>query len=154
MGKNKHDIDGIDEKIMQELARDSSRSYRRIASDVGLYPATLVERVKALERRGYITGYGARLNYEKLGFEFMAIVEVHMSGKDLLEQEAKIARIPHVAAVWDITGGYDSLIVVMCKSRRELSATVKRILSTEGVRKTNTNVVLNVVSRLTEFDEV
>jgi DNA-binding Lrp family transcriptional regulator len=84
----------------------------------------------------------------------MAIVEVSMSGKDLIGIEEKIARIPHVAAVWDTTGEYDSIAILMCKSRAELSATIKRILGTEGVRKTNTNMVLNVVSRLTEFEEV
>ncbi len=154
MSRKPQEIDELDARIMRELIADSSRSYRRIAKDVGLSPAALVERIKSLERKDYITGYGARVNYLKLGFEFMAIVEISMSGKNLITIEEKIAKLPHVAAVWDTTGEYDSLAVVMCKTRGELSATVKRILGTEGVRKTNTNMVLNVVSRLTEFGEV
>ncbi len=154
MSRKSGEIDEMDRTLMQLLVRDSGRSYRKLAKEAGLSPAAVVERIKSLERRGYITGYGARLSYERLGFEFMAIVEVNMSGKDLLELEAKIARIPHVAAVWDTTGEYDALVIVMCKSRRDLSSTVKKILGTEGVRRTNTNVVLNVVSRLTEFEGV
>jgi len=154
MSKKTQEIDNLDARIMRELVVDSSRSYRILAKDVGLSPAAFVERKKSLERMGYITGYGARVNYTKLGFEFMAIVEISMSGKDLIPIEQKIARLPHVAAVWDTTGEYDSLAVVMCKTRGELSSTVKRILGTDGVRKTNTNIVLNVVSRLTEFGEV
>lgn len=154
MSKKARENDVLDSRIMRELVVDSSRSFRKIAKEVGLSPAALVERVKSLERRGYITGYGARVNYLKLGFEFMAIVEISMSGKDLISIEEKIAGIPHVAAVWDTTGEYDSLAIVMCKTRGELSATVKKILGTEGVRKTNTNMVLNVISRLTEFEEV
>lgn len=154
MSKKAKEIDELDARIMRELIADSSRSYRRIAKDVGLSPAALVERIKSLERKDFITGYGARVNYLRLGFEFMAIVEISMSGKNLISIEEKIAKLPHVAAVWDTTGEYDALAVVMCKTRGELSATVKRILGTEGVRKTNTNMVLNVVSRLTEFGEV
>ncbi|MFH0884108.1 MAG: Lrp/AsnC family transcriptional regulator [Candidatus Micrarchaeota archaeon] len=154
MSKKAREIDELDARIMRELVGDSSRSYRRLAREVGLSPAALVERIKSLERKGYITGYGARVNYPKLGFEFMAIVEISMSGKDLISIEQKIAKLPHVAAVWDTTGEYDSFAIVMCKTRGELSATVKRILGIEGVRKTNTNIVLNVVSKLTEFEEV
>jgi DNA-binding Lrp family transcriptional regulator len=146
--------DEMDKVILKELVRNSNRSYRELARDVGIAPATIIERVKTLEQAGIIIGYGARFNYLELGFEFMAIVEINISAKNLLLVEGKIARIPHVAAVWDMTGGYDALAVVMCKSRAELSATVKKILSIEGVTKTNTNIVLNVVSRLTEFEGV
>ncbi|MCI0503470.1 Lrp/AsnC family transcriptional regulator [Candidatus Micrarchaeota archaeon] len=154
MSKKTQEIDEMDARIMRELIADSGRSYRNIAKQIGLSPAALVERIKSLERKDFITGYGARVNYLKLGFEFMAIVEISMSGKNLIAIEEKVAKLPHVAAVWDTTGEYDALAVLMCKTRGELSATVKRILATEGVRKTNTNMVLNVVSRLTEFGEV
>ncbi len=154
MSKKRQEVDELDGRILKELVRDSNRSYRKLAKAVDLSPAALIERVKSLERRKYISGYGARVDYPKLGFEFMAVVEISMSGKDLIPIQQRIAKIPHVAAVWDITGEYDSLAVVMCKTRNELSTTVKRILGTEGVRKTNTNIVLNVVSRLTEFAEV
>jgi len=154
MSKKAQEIDEMDARIMRELIADSGRSFRSLGKQVGLSPAALVERIKSLERKGVITGYGARVNYLMLGFEFMAIVEISMSGKNLISIEEKIAKLPHVAAVWDTTGEYDALAVVMCKTRGELSATVKRILGTEGVRKTNTNMVLNVVSRLTEFGEV
>jgi DNA-binding Lrp family transcriptional regulator len=117
-------------------------------------PAALIERVKYLEREGYITGYGARIDYVKLGFEFMAVVEISMSGKDLIAVEEKIAQFPGVAAVWDSTGEYDAIAILMCKSRSQLSSLVKKIIGVKGVEKTNTNMVLNVVKRLTEFDEV
>lgn len=154
MKRNTSEIDELDLKIMQELVLDSDRSYRDLAKVVAMSPSALIERVKRLEERGYITGYGARVNYQDLGFEYMAVVEISFSGKDISRVEERIARIPHVAAVWDTTGEYDALAVVMCKTRGELSMVVKKILAMEDVRKTNTNIVLNVVKRLTEFEEV
>ncbi|MEW6722228.1 MAG: Lrp/AsnC family transcriptional regulator [Candidatus Micrarchaeota archaeon] len=154
MPKSDRELDELDMRILTELLRDSKRSYRMLARDVGMSPAAIIERVRALERSGYITGYGCRVDYQKLGFDFMAIVEVSMSGKDIIGVEERIAAIPSVAAVWDTTGEYDAIAVLMCKSRGELSATVKRILAIDNVEKTNTNIVLNVVKRLTEFEGV
>jgi len=154
MKNNLSELDELDEKLLKELIRNSNRSYRTIAKDIGMSTTAIIERIRKLEKGGYITGYGCRVNYDKLGFEYMAIVQLNISGKNLLTVEKDVSGIPHVAAVWDTTGEYDAMAVVMCKTRSELSTTIKKILGTKGVEKTNTDTVLNVVSRLTEFDEV
>jgi len=153
--KGKHvGMDETDRRILSELKKNCRRSYRELAAATGMSPAALIERTKRLEKGGAITGYSANFDYLKLGFEFMAIVEISISGRDLLGVERRIAQMPRVAAIWDTTGDYDALAVLMCKSRGELSATIKKILATEGVESTTSNIVLNVVSRLTEFDGV
>jgi Lrp/AsnC family transcriptional regulator for asnA, asnC and gidA len=113
-------------------------------------PAALIERMKRLEQEGIITGYSANFDYLKLGFEFMAIVQIGIKG-DLLRIQQRISKLGGVAAIYDTTGQYDAVAILMCKSRSELSALVKRILAIPGVEKTNTNVVLNVVKKLQEF---
>jgi DNA-binding Lrp family transcriptional regulator len=150
----KKPLDETDRRILGELVNNCKRSYRAIAKAVGLSTATVIERMHAMERGGYIRGYGARLDTLRLGFEFMAVVEINLSGKDLPGVEGKIAGMPHVAAVWDTTGEYDCIAILMCKTRTELSSTVKTILAIEGVEKTNTCIVLNVIKRLAEFEEV
>jgi Lrp/AsnC family transcriptional regulator, leucine-responsive regulatory protein len=152
-GKDR-ELDAFDRKLLGELVRDSNRSYRTLAKDMGMSPAALIDRVRALEEGGQIIGYGCRLDYLRLGFEFMAVVEISISGKDLIGVQEKIAKLPRVAAVWDTTGDYDAIAILMCKTRGELSATVKKILSFKDVDKTNTNIVLNIVKRLTEFYDV
>ena len=152
-GKDK-ELDSFDRKLLGELVRNSNRSYRTLAKDMGMSPSAIIDRVRALEDGGHIIGYGCRLDYLKLGFEFMAVVEISISGKDLIGVQEKIAKLPRVAAVWDTTGDFDAIAVLMCKTRGELSTTVKRILGFKGVEKTNTNIVLNIVKRLTEFYEV
>lgn len=147
-------LDAFDRKLLAELVVNSKRSYRTLAKDMGMSPAAIIERVRSLEEQGYIIGYGCRFDYLKLGFEFMAVVELSIVGKNLIAVEERIAKLPRVAAVWDTTGDYDAIAVLMCKTRGELSVTVKRILAMKGVDKTNTNIVLNVVKRLTEFYEV
>jgi DNA-binding Lrp family transcriptional regulator len=154
MEKMDKGLDEVDKRLLQELVMNSKRSYRALARDVRMSPTAVIDRIRSMESLGYITGYGCRVDYQKLGFEFMAIVEISVSGKDIIAVERKITTLPHVAAVWDTTGEYDAIAIVMCKTRSDLSAVVKKILSIKGVEKTNTNIVLNVVKRLTEFEGV
>jgi len=139
---------------MRALVKDSNRSYRKLAKELSMSSAAIIERIKRLEAKKIIIEYGVRFDYLNLGFEFMVVVEVSISGKDLLAVQKKIAEFPYVGAVWDTTGEYDAIVVLMCKNRSELSAIVKRINALSGVSKTNPQVVLNVIKRLTEFEEV
>ncbi len=152
--KTKHSgIDSTDRQILLELRRNCRRSYREIASSMGMSPAALIERMRRLESQGIVTGYSANFDYLKLGYDFMAVLQLSISG-DLLKIQERLSKLPGVAAVYDTTGQYDSVAIVMCRSRQELSALVKKILAMPGVDKTNTNMVLNVVKKLSEFSQV
>ena len=109
--------------------------------------------MKKLEINGVITDYSANFDYLKLGFEFMAIVQINVSG-DLLEVQQKISKLKGIAAIYDVTGQYDSVAVTMSKNRNEFSALVKKIQTIPGVEKTNSSVVLNIVKKLSEFKEI
>ncbi len=146
-------LDSTDQRILQELKQNCRRSYRELAASTGISPATIIERIKRMEKEGVITGYSANFDYLKLGYEFMAIVQISIHG-DLLKIQEKIAKLKGVAAVYDTTGQYDSTAVLICKNRSELSALVKKILNIPGVEKTNTNMVLNVVKRIVDFAQV
>lgn len=154
MMKSEHlEIDKTDQRILLELRQNCRRSYRELAASTGMSPAALIERMKKLEKEGIITGYSANFDYLALGFEFMGIVQISISG-DLLKAQEKISKLQGVAAVYDITGQYDAIAILMCKNRNELSALVKKILVIPGVEKTNTNIVLNVVKKLQEFEQI
>ncbi|MBN1170533.1 Lrp/AsnC family transcriptional regulator [Candidatus Micrarchaeota archaeon] len=144
-------LDQTDRRIILELKQNCRRSYRELASVTGMSPAALIERIKKLEQQGVITGYSANFNFLRLGYEFMAIIQIGISG-DLLRVQQKISRMNGVASVYDMTGRYDSMAVVMCKNRSELSKLIKDMRAIPGVEKTNTDMVLNVVKKLSDFD--
>lgn len=147
-------LDEMDKEILRELNKNCKRSYRTLSRDIGISPAALIERVKKLEREGIIMQYSADLDYQKLGFEFMGIINVNITKGALLEIQKKIAGFANVAAVYDITGEYDSAVIAICKTRAELSALIKKINGIPQVQKTNTNVILNTIKRIREFNMV
>ncbi len=136
--------DDLDMKIIDLLCRSSQGSYRQIAKELGIHPTTLIQRVKTLESKGIITGYRAKIDYMRLGFDFMGIIQIFID-KDVLNVQDEVRKIPNVIAVYDVTGECDSIAWVACRNREEFSDVVKDVLTIEGVKRTNTSVVLNVI---------
>ncbi|MEM1716070.1 MAG: Lrp/AsnC ligand binding domain-containing protein [Candidatus Bathyarchaeia archaeon] len=81
----------------------------------------------------------------KAGYGTIAIILVQAEGAHLVDVENEIAKIDNVVAVYDITGDFDIAVIARFKDRFELNSFVKKLLSMPYVKRTVTNVVLNVV---------
>lgn len=138
-------IDETGKKLLNVMLTDSRLSYRQMAPKVGVSVATVMNRVRRLEKEGVIKGYTAVFDYEKLGYDIDAIINMKISKGKLFEVERKIANHPSVAAVFDITGDFDSLIVAKFKNRRALDAFLKKIQTYEFVERTHTILILNTI---------
>lgn len=135
----------VDLEILKILSEDGRESYRKIAQELSKSPVTIKSHVEELEREGKIKSYGAQLDYEKLGYDIIAIIEVTVSKGKMLEVEGMIAENPNVFGVYDITGTYDALILARFRNRGDLSDMIKKIHTSEYVESTNTHLVLNVI---------
>jgi DNA-binding Lrp family transcriptional regulator len=138
-------LDDIDRRLLGELLKDSKRSYRELAKAIGVSAATVINHVQRLESGGVIKDYSVRLDHERLGYELTVVTEIIVSKGKLLETDEEIAKIPHVCAVYDITGETDAMVVAKFKSRSNLSDFTKKLLSMPYVERTNTHVVLTTV---------
>ena len=81
----------------------------------------------------------------KLGYAMTAIMLIQAEGAHLLEVESEIAKMDNVAIVYDITGDFDIAVTVRFKNKFDLNAFIKKLLTIPYVKRTVTNVVLNVV---------
>jgi len=138
-------IDETDREIIAQLRKDARKSCRELAKAVGISASTLIARMNRLEKDKVIRGYEPRLDLARMGYDFFALVEVTFTKGASLELQQKIAAMPGIAAVYDITGESDSMALAKCKNRQEFSRLVKRIGAIPGVERTNTHVILNVV---------
>ncbi len=145
-----YDFDELDRRIIELLSESSEGSYRQIAKQLGIHPTTLIQRVKNLHAKGVVKGYRAKVDYMRLGFSYMGMVQIYMDG-NLLDVQETIKNLPQVIAVFDITGDCDSIAWIACRDREEFSEVVKRIMNIDGVKKTNTSVVLNLVKDPFDF---
>lgn len=138
-------IDETDQKIISEYLKDSRISYREVAKRLRIAVGTVLTRTKKLENEGIIKSYSAILNYDKLGYDIIAISDITVSKGKLTEVENAIAKLSPTCAVYDVTGENDVIVISKFKSREEMSDFTKKLLSMSNVERTNSKLVLNTV---------
>ena len=100
-------LDRFDLSILRELQADARLTNAELASRVGLSAAPCWRRVRALEQSGFILGYHATLNRQKLGLGVMAFVRVDAernSASALKELEEAVKALPEVISCHYISG--------------------------------------------------
>lgn len=139
-------MNDVNLKILRILSEDGRKSHRWISEQLKKSPVTIKNHIEEMENTGIIKSYGIHIDYEKLGYEIIALIEITVSKGKMLEVEKKIANNPNVFAVYDITGTYDALVLARFKSREKLSEMIKNELhASPFVERTNTHIVLNVI---------
>ena len=135
--------DKIDHRILHVLQNDGRISNLQLAEQVHLSPSAVFERVKRLQREGYILGYQARLSHEKLGMEVVAFVEVQLEcmSPELMERfEEAVRQRASILECYMIAGTFDYLLKVLVSDMhacRELVAS--EISKLPGVREARTH---------------
>lgn len=138
-------IDDVDFRILSLLQEDCRLSFNKIAGKIGVSVGTAFNHVKGLEKKGIIKGYTAIVDSGKLGYSLTAIIMIQAEGTHLTEIENKIAKTTNVIAVYDITGDYDAAVIAKFKDRAGLSVFIKNLLAVPHIKRTVTNVALNVI---------
>jgi DNA-binding Lrp family transcriptional regulator len=149
-------LSDLDFKILTKLSEDGRISLRQLAKDLDVgSPVTIKNHVEDLEKNGIIKNYGIQIDYEKLGYDIIALIEITVSKGKMIEVEKKLAQNPNVFAVYDITGTYDALILARFKTRSELSEMIKEnIHASPFVERTNTHIVLNIIKEKNTFSDL
>jgi Lrp/AsnC family transcriptional regulator for asnA, asnC and gidA len=132
-------------QIIALLQGDSRLSFNKLAKKLGVSVGTAYNRVKTLEALGVVKGYTVVLDSSKLGFELTAIILIQAAGKHLLDVEKEIANTANVIAVYDIAGEHDAAVVAKFKDRTSLNKYLQGLLAKPYVKRTVTNVALNIV---------
>ena len=143
------DLDRTDRKILKALQADGRIATVDLAEKVGLSPTSTSDRVKRLQREGFIAGYGARLDPHRLGLGLLVFVEVSLdkTTPDVFEKfAAAVRRAPEVLECHMVAGGFDYLVKTrvadMAAYRRFLGET---LLALPGVKETRTYAVMEEV---------
>jgi Lrp/AsnC family leucine-responsive transcriptional regulator len=143
------DLDPADRRLLAALQDDGRISVVDLAEKIGLSPTATTERVKRLTRDGYILGYSARLDPEKLRRALLVFIEVKLdrTTPDVFERFAQaVVRAPEVLECHMVAGGFDYLVktrVADMNAYRHFLGHV--LLSLPGVRETHTYAVMEEI---------
>jgi Lrp/AsnC family leucine-responsive transcriptional regulator len=152
-GREDRALDKTDRRILRVLQSDGRISNLKLAEAVHLSPAAVLERVKRLQREGFILGYEARLNPARLGAGLLVFVEILLDRTvhDVMQSfKAAVQVRPEILEAHLVAGGFDYLLktrVADMAAYREFIGSV--IWTLPGVRETRTYVVMEEVKNST-----
>ena len=125
-------LDEIDRKILHILQRDSNLTNAELSERVMLSPTACLRRVKRLEADGYIQGYQAKVDRNKLGLAVMVFAQITLDQQvdSALEIfEAAIQQCPEVLSCYLMTGDNDYLLQVVVRDLDHYADVVRNHLS-------------------------
>lgn len=138
-------MDAVDYVALRELVSQGRMTWAELAQRMKLSSPAAAERVRRLEERGVIKGYGAVLDRDKLGHGFTAFVGVDLAhGSHRAEFLARVASLPEVLECHHVTGDHDYLLKLACRSPIHLDHVLNEDLKQgPAVARTRTLVVLS-----------
>lgn len=146
-------LDRTDRLILKTLQEDGRISNVALARKVNLSATPCMERVRRLERHGYIKGYAALLDAHKVDAGVLVFVEISLlrnSPDAFREFRREALRLPELMECHLVSGNFDYLIKARVKDMQEYRALLgEKILALPGVSDSRSYVVMEEVKEST-----
>ena len=133
-------LDTIDYAILHELTQDARKTIKELSEKVNLSAPAIATRIRRMRENETIVGYHAVLDYEKLGYEITALIQVAVPSELRESFQAYLQKKSCVLSCDHITGSYAVLLRAVFRGRKELSLFVHEM---EKFGKTQTQMVLS-----------
>lgn len=126
-------LDKVDLQILRTLQENARLTTKELAAQVSLSSTPVFERLKRLEREGYIKKYIAVLDADKLnqGFVVFCNVKLRRMNKDIAMGFTRIIQnIPEVTECYNISGSYDYLLKIHAPNMKYYQEFIINVLGT------------------------
>lgn len=146
-------FDNIDKKLLEYLQQDSKQTNKELSNKLNLSVTAVYERIKKLEKEGFIDRYVALVNKEKVDKAFVVFCHVKLvqHAQDyVIKFEQEVASLNEVLECYHISGDYDYLLKVIVKDMvafREFM--VKKLTTIDHIGSTHSMFMINEVKHAT-----
>lgn len=148
-------LDKIDKSLLRIFQHDSNLTTKELAAKVNLSSTPVFERVRRLEKEGFIKRYVALLDAEKLDKNLCIMCNVKLkqhNGTLGREFMAAINAIPEVTECYNISGDFDYLLKIYVRDMKHYEAFVLDTLGAiPSVGSLQSNFVMSVVKQSPEI---
>jgi len=142
-------LDRIDINILSTLQTQGNITNVNLAEAVGLSPSPCLQRVKRLEKAGYIERYRAVINLKKLADHVIVFTEITLADhrrKDFIKFEGEIRQHENVLECHLLSGGYDYLLKFIARSVSQYQEIIENLLERNlGIDKYFSYIVIKPV---------
>jgi DNA-binding Lrp family transcriptional regulator len=138
-------LDRVDLELLVALSEDPRTTVVALADRLRLSRNTIQARMARLEQTGVFESYERSFSTEVLGFPLQAFISIGVRQTELPRIIAELSRVPEIVQAHGLSGSIDVLARVACRDARHLFDTDARILSIEGVERTETSLAMGEV---------
>lgn len=136
-------VESTDRQILELLAKDGRMSYTDLGRATGLSTSAVHQRVKRLEQRGLILGYGATVNYAEIGVPLTAFISIRPIDPSQPDDcPERLVDITEIESCWSVAGEESYVLKVRTTTPATLEALLARIRTSANV-STRTTIVLS-----------
>ncbi len=136
-------MDDIDHQILDTLIENARTPFTDIAKKLQVSAGTIHVRVKKMEEEGIIKGSTLIVDYQKMGYAFIAHIGVYLDKtsvtKDVIED---LRKIPFVTIAYITAGKYNIFCKIRAKSTQHAKEIIFQIDEIHGVYRTETMISL------------
>ncbi|WP_136589775.1 HTH-type transcriptional regulator Lrp [Salinigranum halophilum] len=144
--------ENLDAKLINELLGDGRASLRSLAEDLDVSVTTVSNHLRDLEEEGVIEGYTPIVNYDALGYDVTAVIQLKVEGSALPEITDRLREQNQMISVYEVTGDYDIIAIGKFRDTDGMNKQIKQLLTDADIRESNTSVVLNAVVENEQFE--
>ena len=128
--------------ILRILSSDSRKSFREIGRELERSPTTIANHIDELLEKEIIKSFSVEIDYDKLGYDIVALIELTISKGKMLEVEKDIAKIPEVCSVFHTTGEQSAALICRFKESEDVHNFIRELNKKEYITRTNSNMIL------------
>ena len=149
-------MDQIDAKLLNELARNSSQSTKKLAEKIGVTRQTVASRINKLEKRKIIDGFRAKIDYSKLGYNIFFVLFLKLGSFDeaLLSAALDDFRASHhVLMDASVTGEWDIMQILAFRNTKEYDQYIANLRTKYGkvFRDSKSHAILRIFKAPDDF---
>lgn len=144
--------ENLDAELINVLLGDGRASLRGISEDLDVSVTTVSNHLTDLQNTGVIAGYTPTLDYDVLGYDVTAVIQLKVEGTALPDVTARLQEQPQMISVYEVTGDHDIIAIGKYTDTDEMNEQIKTLLGDADINESNTSVVLNAASEYEQFE--
>ncbi|MFT4881717.1 MAG: DNA-binding Lrp family transcriptional regulator [Natronomonas sp.] len=144
--------ENLDRKLVNALLGDGRASLRSLAEDLDVSVTTVSNHLSDLEDQGIIQGYTPKIDYNALGYDVTAILQLKVEGSALKTVVDDLQKHRQMMSVYETTGDHDVIAVGKFTDTDDMNDEIKALLTDPDINESNTSVVLNIAKEHEQFD--
>ena len=136
-------MEDLDRRILTLLASDGRMSFTDLGRATGLSTSAVHQRVKRLEQRGLIKGYGATVDFEQVGLPLTAFISIRpIDPSQPDDSPERLSGITEIESCWSVAGDESYILKVRVAKPSDLEELLARVRASANV-STRTTIVLS-----------